>query len=133
MQDFTSPSVSHVREIIVTEASDAVIEGCIATASAAVVSSIPKAEISDRLALEVQRWLAAHFVFISDQKGRVVEEKLGEASIQYETDTGSSTGGGNKIERFSTSFYGRTAVDLDPSGHLRGISGRPRRQRLVAV
>jgi len=132
MANFTVPSVEYVREIIETEVDDAVIEGCIASAAVAVESSIPYTAIRNDLALEIQRWLAAHFVSERTPNSRIIEEKIGESGIKYNSSS-SVIGASGKIERFSTTFYGRTAIDLDPTGALRGVSGRPRRQRLCSV
>ncbi len=131
MSNFTIPSVDHVREIIVTEVSNSIIESCISSASAAIESSIPSHSISNSLALEIQRWLAAHFVSVQSPDSRVLEEKIGDSGIKY----GPSAAVTNfsQIERFSSTFYGRTAVDLDPTGNLRGKSGRIRKQRVYSV
>ena len=131
MDNFTVPSVAHVREVIVTEVDDSVIESCISSAVAAVESSIPSKVLSNSLALEIQRWLAAHFVSVQTPDSRVIEEKIGDSGIKYSVGTGVTNY--QQIERFSTTFYGRAAIDLDPTGRLRGKSGRVRSQRLSSV
>lgn len=90
-----------------------------------VVATAKKADGSDyytptKLEL-IERWLAAHFYTIRDN--RAAAEKAGSVSINYQYDIG---------KMLSSSMQGQTALALDTAGGLASLSkqaeeGKPRK------
>lgn len=67
---------------------------------------------SDQL-MEIERWLAAHFIAVADQ--RLKSEKIGQAQNEYQGDIASDAIG------LHTTFYGKQALVLDVTGTLASL------------
>ncbi len=96
---------AEVLEIIDTDLTD--ISAFMQSAAAITSEVLSSTTLSSDLKKEIERWLAAHFISMRDQ--RVKSEKTGDASFTYEGNTGM----GLKFTR-----YGQQAMALDISGSL---------------
>ena len=100
---------AEVFEIIETDLTD--IDAFLQSAAAITSEVLSSTSLSSDLKKEIERWLAAHFISMRDQ--RVESEKTGDASFNYE----GVTGMGLKYTR-----YGQQAMALDISGSLDDLS-----------
>ena len=106
-------SADAVREIIDVDSSLS-LTPFIEAATLTVDEHLSDESLSDDLLKEIERWLAAHFVAIREQ--RVKSEKVGDAAATYHGQSG-------KGLEFTP--YGQQAVLLDPTGKLASIGKRP--------
>lgn len=66
----------------------------------------------------IERWLAAHFLTTTSSPFRPYKsKKTADAAASYQGETGKG---------LESSFYGQTAMNLDPSGCLESITSRKR-------
>lgn len=86
------------------------------TAASLVVDRVAAADSTLAAAdlLEIERWLAAHFAAIRDERAH--SQRQGDSSVTYQGKTG-------KGLEFTS--YGQQAMALDPTGILRTL-GKPR-------
>lgn len=101
-------TAADVKLIINTGLSDAQVDAFIATAAALIDPC--KAKWTDALALEIQKYVAAHLV--SFRSPLLVSKKLGDAAEVYQRSKSDSNKG------LSATPYGETALMLDPTGCL---------------
>lgn len=78
---------------------------------------------SDRLK-QIELYIAAHFVAISDREGGLTSLKLGDVTEQY----GKLAG-----EFYMMTRYGQMALALESTGTLKGLSGQTARFKMVAT
>jgi hypothetical protein len=99
---------SELKDIFDTELSSGSLTRHISTAERFVERELSdqSTEVQDDVAL----YLSAHFASV--QERREDSASFGDVSVDFEGDTGMG---------FSSSHYGQTAMDLDPSGTLRQI------------
>lgn len=100
------------------ETASALVDSVVATAKKA--DGVSDYYTSGQLEL-IERWLAAHFYTIRDN--RAAAEKAGSVSINYQYDIG---------KMLSSSMQGQTALALDTAGGLASLSkqaeeGKPRK------
>ena len=112
--------VTSIREIIDTQLTDSQIMGCISPAVELVKSRLSGMDMEESLLIEIRRYLAAHFVALRDPSCRVVEEKIGEASVKYDNTNSSSS---LKLDGILSTSWGRTAASLDYTGTLFNLGG----------
>lgn len=86
----------------------------ISTADLIITEDLANAGLSqDRLTL-IELYLAAHFVCITEERGGIAAEKIGDASERYQpVATGKDIGG------LATTRYGQQALAMDTSGTLK--------------
>lgn len=125
------PTVEHVREIINIDVDDNIVLAAISSSVATVSASLGNDSVPSALIFEIEKWLAAHFLFVSTAEGITVEEGIGEAYYKKDASVVVSTDS-NSSNRFTSTLYGRTAVDLDPTGKLKG-GQTVKKQRLCAI
>jgi len=94
---------------------DAVIDSYIIGANTIVTDNLGSSTLSVAMLKEIERWLAAHLVAITRER-TAKKEGAGGASIEYTGDWG---------EGFSSTSYGQTAIALDSTGTLAGLTGKP--------
>lgn len=108
-------SVSQVKELIATAIEDSVIlANMVDTANVIVDTHLLDAGLSDALLAKIELYLSAHFVAITEEKGALKSEKLGDSTDTWDTsyvDAG-----------FNTTRFGQTALTLDSSGKLANAS-----------
>lgn len=123
-----------VRQVITTVLDDQELFGLIALADVLIESRLGiTTDISDNLRAELSRFIAAHYVAGKERSGgeQVIDrdissQTIGEASISY----GSSTISSTSVAKFSiqsggleSTWWGRQALALDPTGQLRSLEG----------
>lgn len=104
---------AEVKEIIDTSLSASDIGPFIEAATLLVTKRLSGAGLGADLLKEIERWLAAHFVSMRDQ--RVSSRKLGDASDTYQGQTGMG---------LDYTSFGQQAKMLDPTGNLAKL-GKP--------
>jgi len=103
-----------VKDILDTDLSDSVVEAFINDASNLIDELFEdETGVSDELLASIEKWVAAHFVAIRDQRPK--SEKVGDASITYHGTSG-------KGLEFTP--YGQQALLLDTTGRLKSIGGK---------
>lgn len=107
-------TVAKVRQIIDTELEDENIVGIIEGASILLDQLFISISMPDTILTEIERWLTAHLIAISKER-QAKKEGAGGAYIEYAGEYGSG---------FEATSYGQTAVALDYSGTLKGLSGK---------
>lgn len=123
-----------VRQVITTVLDDQELLGLIALADVLIESRLgTTTDVSDNLRAELSRFIAAHYVAGKERGGgeQVIDrdissQTIGEASISY----GSSTISSTSVARVSiqsggleSTWWGRQALALDPTGQLRSLEG----------
>lgn len=102
---------NEVRDIISTDRTD--LQPFIIAANLLVTDILGSSELSTDQLKEIERWLSAHFVSISDGgSGEVIEKEVGEARIKYAVVTGKNLG---------ATRYGQQTLFLDTTGLLSKI------------
>ncbi len=104
-----------VKSIIETSINDADVLGQMINTANLYVDEhlVPTAGHSDAMLTEIEKYLAAHFVALTEEKGGVTRSKMGDADESY----------ANVFESgFNSTRYGQTAVVLDSSGILAKLS-----------
>lgn len=120
-------TASEVKEIIVTEFSGSALDPFITAANLIVTEKLSDVGLSNDLLKEIERWLAAHFIYASNPtysstdtkaKGPVTFERVGETARSY----------GNIMQQIrislgvlSSTVYGQQALILDMSGTLASL------------
>lgn len=99
-------SDSEVKEILETDLAN--LQPFIDTANV-IVQDI---DVSDELKTEIEKWLAAHFASMRDQ--RVDSKSISDKSEDYEGETGMG---------YQATRYGQQAMQLDPTGTLAESGG----------
>lgn len=102
----------------------------IATAALIVTEKLTGQGLSSQLLDKITLYLAAHLVAISASggSGAVTRSKLGDADESYATAQSSAALGGLRV-----TSYGQTAIMLDPTGILAGMSASSGLKSLFTV
>ena len=99
---------NEVRDIITTSRTD--LQPFIIAANLLVTDVLGETDLLTAQLKEIERWLSAHFVSISDGgSGEVIEREIGETRIKYAVITGKNLG---------NTRYGQQALFLDTTGLL---------------
>lgn len=99
-----------VKEVIPTNISDDILEtNLIDTANAYVDEVLADSDLSTRILKKIELYLAAHFVALTQEKGGLTRNKIGDADASY----ANVYSGGLHLTRF-----GQTALALDTTGLL---------------
>lgn len=123
-------TANEVKQIIVTELSGSALDPFINAANLIVTEKLSDVGLGDDLLKEVERWLSAHFIYISNPaysstdtkaKGPVTFERVGETARSF----------GNIMQQIkmslgvlSSTVYGQQALVLDLSGTLANLGKR---------
>lgn len=108
LNDDARVNVADVKDIIDTTLTKGQIHAFINGAHQIVLDNLTGEGLSEETLTEIERYLSAHLLALRDQQ--VQSERIGseyQATYQGKTDKG-----------FEATFYGQTAVSLDPSGKL---------------
>lgn len=95
----------------------------IASADLIVSENLAGLGLSDDRLKQIELYLAAHFVAVTEERGGLKSKKIGEASEGY-----AISGRG-----FSLTRFGQQAIDFDTSGTLKGISSAAYTARFMVV
>lgn len=106
---------TEVKAIMDTDLTDDQIDGYIESATALVDSWFDGVAATETMLKEVERWLTAHLIAISRER-QAKEEGAGGAYIRYAGLFGTG---------LKTTSYGQTAIEIDVTGTLKKVSGRP--------
>ena len=77
----------------------------------------------ERLKL-IEKYLAAHLVALTEERGGLVRFKVGDSSEEYQLDKGAG---------IAQTRYGQQAIDLDTTGTLRAMSRKKGQAELRVV
>jgi hypothetical protein len=103
-----------LRLIIATELEDAQVAAFIRTAHVMVQETLASRGLSEERLAEIDLWLAAHYLAISDQRPQ--QEKIGsEYAVTYQGQTG---------QGLQATLYGQQVLLLDTTGALANL-GKP--------
>ncbi len=98
---------TEVKEIIDTDLTD--LTAFIAAAHIIVTEDLASAGFSNERKTEIERWLAAHFVSMKEDSGRLTGKETGDSQYNF----GGELGKGLQFTR-----YGQQVLLLDSSGTL---------------
>ena len=126
MASFAAISPVQVRGIIDTELSDAQIESSISTAMILIEDNLSGYGTSSNTLVEITMYTAAHYVSLRDNTTSIRTEKIGDASVEYQT-------GAEPIDFMSlkSTKWGAVALSLDKSGILQQLGMK--KPRLVSL
>ena len=110
-----------VRELIITELSDNEIESAITSALVLYRNYLDGSALNNDLQIEIKRYLAAHFVSVTDRTTTTEQEKIGDASVTFKGGPGKSPSASD----LSSSTWGATAIMFDPTGILVSLGRAP--------
>ena len=85
-------------------------------AGSLIIDSVFGSTNVDALTKEIEKWFIAHMIN-SSQQGKVVEEKLGDASVRYHDWKGEGEG-------LNSTVYGRMVLLLDTLGLMSNMGKR---------
>ncbi|MGM0409194.1 MAG: hypothetical protein ACQEQF_00410 [Bacillota bacterium] len=94
-----------VKEIINTEIT---VDPFITAANLIVTNKLGSSALGDELLKEIERWLSAHLVAVSDK--RISQESMGDASVKFDTN--------KKGLGLDSTEYGQQVKLLDTTGTL---------------
>jgi len=100
------------------------VDSCIATAGRIVQEQLSSSGLSAGTIEDIKRYLSAHFLALTVERGSVVSERIGESSAMY----GYAYGRGLRMTRF-----GETVLMLDTTGILASSTSSQLRAELVVV
>lgn len=101
---------SEVKAIIDTERDTTPF---ITTASLIVTEQLADQTLSDDRKKQIELYLAAHFCAITEERGALARQRMGDASEEYKIDAGYG---------LALTRYGQQAIQLDTSGTLRALT-----------
>lgn len=122
---------SEVKEILVTVLTGTQLDPFISVANLIVTSKLGDSGLGDALLKEVERWLSAHFIYVSNPsysstaknaKGVVLSERIGDTSISY-ADISQTIKNVN-LSLLSSTVYGQQAITIDLTGTLANLGKR---------
>ena len=111
-----------VKQIIDTDLTDEQVTPFLAVANKMVTDLLSGESYSTEMLLEIERWLAAHFVSVRDPQ--VTQEKIGDVQATYE----GKTGMGLKSTR-----YGQQAIEIEHHGILAQVASGKRPAEVKAI
>jgi hypothetical protein len=85
------------------------------TADLLVTEDLANSGLSDARKKQIELYLAAHFVALTEERGNLTEHTVGDATEKYSMDLGS----GLMLTR-----YGQQAANLDTSGTLKALASK---------
>jgi hypothetical protein len=85
----------------------------IATAHLLITEDLAASGLSTARLTQIELYLAAHFVALTEERGNLSEHTVGDATEKYSMKLGSG---------LSLTRYGQQAVNLDTSGKLRTLA-----------
>lgn len=118
---------AEVKEILVTALTGTQLDPFITAANAIVTEKLGDSGLGDTLLKEIERWLSAHFIYISNPsysstaknaRGSVISEKVGDATIEY---ADISRGKYSNLGLLSSTIYGQQAIVIDLTGTLANL------------
>ena len=117
---------AYVKEVIRTEKCDQEIMSHILAATSLVNSLRTMSALPDDLLVEIKRWLAAHFLALSDTEAflnsNISSRKIGQVEVRYKDDIeDKGAPGKNSILR---TRWGRQAAMFDTTGTLAKLGSR---------
>ncbi len=103
-----------VKEIVTTKLTDAVINSNhIVTANLMVTTHLSDQGHTAAILTQIELYLAAHFVTLTEEGGGITRSKIGDADESY----------ANVYDQgFSSTRFGQTALSLDTSGTLARVA-----------
>ena len=117
-------TVSEVKQILVTALVGSALDPFIAAANLIVTEKLGDSGLGNELLKEIERWLSAHFIYISNptysasasnSKGIVISERTGDSSVSYMDISRNAYSG---LGLLSGTVYGQQAIILDLTGTL---------------
>ena len=103
-------SDAEVKQVVVTSRDTTPF---IATADLLITEDLATSGLSSSRLKQIELYLAAHFVALTEERGNLTSHKVGDSSETYEMEIGS----GLMLTR-----YGQQAVQLDTSGVLKALA-----------
>lgn len=85
----------------------------IETANIIVSEELVGKGLSENRLKQIELYLSAHFVAITEENGALVRKKMGDADESYQLEKGKG---------FAMTRYGQQAIDLDTTGIIKNIS-----------
>lgn len=122
---------TEVKQILVTALTGTQLDPFITVANLIVTSKLGDSGLGDSLLKEVERWLSAHFIYVSNPsysstaknaRGAVLAERIGDTSISY-SDI-SQTVKNLNLSLLSSTVYGQQAIAIDLTGTLANLGKR---------
>ena len=116
---------AEVLELLASSKDDEVIESSfINTANIFVDTHLLSASHSDATLKQIELYLAAHFLCLSEEKGGMILDKFGDATSEYQElyEAG-----------FRSTRFGQQAIAFDTSGILVGLSNNKLKATFVVV
>jgi hypothetical protein len=105
-------TATEVKEIIDTDLSDTIVNAYIAGATALVDEVLEDdIDLSDTLAEEIERWLAAHMM-AATRVQQLSSASAGSASAKFQGVTGKG---------LESTLYGQMVLSLDPTGRFASL------------
>jgi len=106
-------SAGAVKEIIATDLSgDVILTSMIDTANLYIDTHLSSAGHGEPILRKIELYLAAHFVALTEEKGGMVRDKLGDAETEFAD---------NFSDGIGSTRFGQTAISLDTSGTLASL------------
>ena len=116
-----------VKQILVTVLTGTQLDPFIAVANLIVTEKLGTSGLGDALLKEVERWLSAHFIYISNPsysstaknaRGAIISEKIGDTAIEYSDISKIKNTG---LGLLSSTVYGQQAITIDLTGTLANL------------
>ena len=116
MAVFASVGPKQVKGIIKTQLEDSEIESAISTAMVLIEHNLSGENIPSNVLVEITMYLSAHFVALRDDTTRIKMEKIGDASVEFQTNESPMD-----FSSLKSTKWGAVAVSLDPTGILQQL------------
>ncbi len=118
-------SAEQVKEVITTDLDDSlVLSSMVDTANLYVDTHLSDADHSAAMLTKIELYLAAHFVALTEERGGLKGEKMGDAS-EFLADVYS--------DGFRATRFGQAAINLDTSGILASLGTSKLKAQFVVV
>ncbi len=118
-------SATEVKNIISTSLSDAIVlDPCITLASDIVDNNLTDQGLSTVLLKNIERYLAAHFVALTEEGGALISSEFGDANDRW-SDVYKAG--------LSSTRFGQASIAMDSSGVLNAISTSRLKARFTVV
>ena len=121
---------TEVKTILVTALTGTQLDPFITVANLIVTNKLGNSGLGDTLLKEIERWLSAHFIYISNPsysstqknaRGVVVSERAGESSTSYSYILKNPN---SNLGLLSSTIYGQQAITIDLTGTLANLGKR---------
>ena len=117
MPSFTDVTVSEVENILETGLTASQVQSFIDAAESLIHFEFENADITDDLVHQITIWVSAHYI-ASTRTQQLEAAEAGGAKATFQGSTG---------RLFQSTFYGQTALTLDPTGILSNLDRTNRR------